>query len=43
VDFELPRAGGSVTTFAGGAVPIATPKGATANDVGFQSQLAIGF
>jgi hypothetical protein len=43
LDFELPRAGGSVTTFAGGTVPITTPKGATANDVVFQSQLSIGF
>src|SRR5260370_31762232 len=33
VDFELPRAGGSVTTFAGGTIPMTTPKGATANDV----------
>ncbi|HZY58534.1 MAG TPA: hypothetical protein VFE56_02145 [Candidatus Binataceae bacterium] len=43
LDFELPRAGGLVTTFAGGTVPITTPKGATANDVVFQSQLSIGF
>jgi hypothetical protein len=43
VDFELPEAGGSAITVTGGMPPGVAPVGATANDVAFLSQLAIGF
>jgi hypothetical protein len=43
VDFELPRAGGTIFAFNGSNTPIATGAGATANDRAFLTQLAIGF
>ena len=43
VDFELPRAGGSLISFGGNPTPTITPEGATPNDVAFLTQLAIGF
>jgi len=43
VDFELPGAGGSVIAFQGASTPTTRPQGATANDVAFLTQLAIGF
>jgi hypothetical protein len=43
VDFELPEAGGTVTTFGPLGNPISAPQGATPNDVAFLSQFAIGF
>lgn len=43
VDFELPGAGGSITSFQGSSTPTTRPLGATPNDVAFLSQLAIGF
>jgi hypothetical protein len=44
VDFELPRAGGTLYNFPGSAsVPVASGIGATPNDVAVMTQLAIGF
>lgn len=42
LDFELPRAGGTLTTVNGGSVTN-IPAGATANDRSILTQLAIGF
>lgn len=42
-DFELPRAGGYITTFGGHSVASSTAAGATANDRAFLSQFTIGF
>ena len=44
VDIELPEAGGTLYNFPGGATPpVASPIGATPNDVAVITQLAIGF
>jgi hypothetical protein len=43
VDFELPRAGGTIFAFNGSKTPTASGAGATANDRAFLTQLAIGF
>ena len=42
-DFELPQAGGYVSTFGGHSFASSVPAGATANDRAFLSQIAIGF
>jgi hypothetical protein len=42
-DFELPRAGGYISTFGGNGELSSVPAGATANDRAFLSQLSIGF
>ena len=41
-DFELPGAGGTLTTF-NGSSPSSAPRGSTANDRAILTQLAIGF
>lgn len=44
VDFELPRAGGTLYNLVGGALPpVPSRIGATTNDIAVMSQLAIGF
>lgn len=43
VDFELPRAGGTLYSFNGGNTPTASPVGATPNDRAILTQLAVGF
>ena len=44
VDFELPRAGGTLYNFVGGATPpVASSVGATTNDVAVMTQLTLGF
>jgi hypothetical protein len=43
VDFELPRAGGTLYSFNGGNTPTASPIGATTNDQAILTQFAIGF
>ena len=44
VDFELPRAGGTLYNFVGGATPpVASSVGATTNDVAVITEFAIGF
>jgi hypothetical protein len=42
-DFELPRAGGYLSTFGANSIPSSMAAGATANDRAFLSQLSIGF
>ncbi|MGA8567344.1 MAG: hypothetical protein WB580_06080 [Candidatus Binataceae bacterium] len=43
VDFELPRAGGTLYTFNGASTPTASPVGATPNDRAILTQFAVGF
>jgi hypothetical protein len=44
IDFELPRAGGTLYNFVGGATPpVATSVGATTNDVAVMTQFTLGF
>ncbi|HVB81432.1 MAG TPA: hypothetical protein VNE82_15980 [Candidatus Binataceae bacterium] len=43
VDFELPRAGGTLYSFNGGSTPTASPVGATSNDQAILTQFAVGF
>lgn len=43
VDFELPRAGGTLYSFNGESTPTASPVGATPNDRAILTQFAIGF
>ena len=43
LDFELPRAGGTIFSFNGTNTPTATRAGATPNDRALLTQLAIGF
>ncbi|HKV39125.1 MAG TPA: hypothetical protein VJX67_07925, partial [Blastocatellia bacterium] len=43
LDFELPRAGGTLFAFNGSNTPTASPVGATVNDRAILTQLAIGF
>ena len=43
VDFELPRAGGTLFSFDGASVPTASAVGATPNDRAVLTQIAIGF
>jgi len=42
-DIELPRAGGTLFTFAGASAPATSPVGATRNDHAILTQIAIGF
>lgn len=43
VDFELPRAGGTLYTFNGASTPTASSVGATPNDHAILTQFAVGF
>ncbi len=44
VDFELPRAGGTLYNFVGGAsTPVASSIGSTTNDLAVMTQFAVGF
>jgi hypothetical protein len=43
IDFELPRAGGTLFSFNGASTPTASPVGATPNDRAILTQFAIGF
>ena len=43
VDFELPRAGGTLYTFNGASTPTASPVGATPNDRAILTQFTVGF
>ena len=43
VDFELPRAGGTLYSFNGGSTPTASSVGATPNDRAILTQFAVGF
>jgi type II secretory pathway pseudopilin PulG len=43
VDFELPRAGGTLYSFNGESTPTASPVGATPNDHAILTQFAVGF